>query len=127
MKKRVDTGFWVLVSAAALTTVWIAVAGGAGPLADDAAVDGKELFLAQKCNMCHAVPAAQIEAKAKAASMKGPDLPTERTDGDEDVAMLIDFIRKNSQLDGKDHKKAAKATDEELTAIIAWLRSVKES
>ena len=36
--------------------------------------DGKGVFEAQKCNLCHAVSSAGIEAKTKSEKLKGPDL-----------------------------------------------------
>ncbi len=50
----------------------VAVVGLAGPAA--AEVEGQKVFEAQKCNMCHAVPSAGIEAKTTSEKMKGPDL-----------------------------------------------------
>ena len=35
---------------------------------------GREVFEAQKCNMCHAVPAVGIESKTSSDKLKGPDL-----------------------------------------------------
>ncbi len=37
-------------------------------------LDGKQIFLAQKCNLCHSVPPAGIAATVKSERMKGPDL-----------------------------------------------------
>jgi len=92
------------------------MSGTAQSLADG--LDGKEVFLAQKCNMCHSVPSVEIEAKTKAASMKGPDLPAATA---READWIVKYVRKEVQLNDKDHKKASKATDEELAALIAWL------
>ena len=49
---------------------------GVAPAAAQAAkvLDGKQIFLAQKCNLCHAVSPAGIAATTKSEKMKGPDL-----------------------------------------------------
>lgn len=80
---------------------------------------GQELFLAQKCNLCHSVPTVGIESKTSSDKMKGPDL----VDIDLDAPTVKAFITQKSELDGKKHKKAAKGTDEELDALVDWLLS----
>ena len=94
---------------------------GGGAIAADA--DGKAAFLAAKCEMCHAVPAAGIEAKAKIEKMKGPDLSADSVAGDAD--QLAAFLRREVDVDGTKHKKAFKGTDEELATIVAWLSTLK--
>ncbi len=93
----------------------------AAPLAG--ADEGKDLFIAQKCNMCHAVSSAGIEAKVKSEKMMGPDLTGV---GDRlDAETIAKFLKKETQIDGKDHKKEFAGTDDELKAIIAWLETQK--
>jgi len=82
---------------------------------------GKELFLASKCEMCHSVPAAGIEAKVKSAAMQGPDIAGISVDADE----LGKFLRKQVQIDGKDHKKEYKGSDEDLKTLVSWILSQK--
>jgi mono/diheme cytochrome c family protein len=94
----------------------LAVCGGGGANAQDA---GKDAFLAQKCNQCHAVSSAGIVATATSEKMKGPDLTGE-------IAKLgVDWARKfvvrEVQKDGKQHKKEYKGSAEDLDAILAWL------
>jgi len=86
-------------------------------------LDGKTIFLASKCNMCHSVPEVGIEAKVKSEKMKGPDLTktAARFEADE----LGKFVRKQAQLEGKDHKKEFKGSDEELAVLVTWLRQLK--
>lgn len=83
---------------------------------------GQEIFLAQKCNTCHSVPTAGIEAKVKSETMRGPDL-VNLTD---DAPTIKSFITQQTERDGKKHKKHAKGTDEELDALIDWLLSQKQ-
>ncbi len=83
---------------------------------------GKAAYLAAKCNMCHAVSSAGIEAKMK-GKMAGPDLKGLAA-GYED-GWLEKYLKKAAQLDGKDHKKAFKGTDEDLAKIVKWLEAQK--
>lgn len=84
---------------------------------------GQDLFLAQKCNMCHAVSTVGIEAKMKSPAMMGPDLKGvgQRLDAE----TVAKYMRKETQIEGKDHKKEWKGTPEELEALIAWLNEQK--
>jgi cytochrome c len=88
-------------------------------------LDGKALFLTNKCNMCHAVPSVGIEAKVKSEKMKGPDISNAAARFDAD--QLAKFIRKQLPLEDKDHKKEFKGSDEELAVMVAWLRQLKTS
>lgn len=85
------------------------------------APQGQQVFLAQKCDTCHAVPTAAIQAKTSSDKMKGPDLvnlPLE-------AATLEAYLTQQGELDGKKHKKAVKAGDDELDALISWLLAQK--
>ncbi len=77
-----------------------------------------------KCNMCHAVPAAEIEAKTKSEKMKGADLGGHI---EADFETIAAYVRKEGELDGKTHKKPFKGTDEELQAIVDWLGTLEAS
>ncbi|MFB3905961.1 MAG: cytochrome c [Acidobacteriota bacterium] len=89
-------------------------------------LDGKQIFLGQKCNMCHAVSSANIQATTKSEAMKGPDL-TGRL-ASKDATVIADELRKKKNMpNGKPHPKAFTGTDEELGALIAWLQSQKAS
>ncbi len=89
---------------------------------EEAALDGQALFTTHKCNMCHAVPAADIAAKTKSEKMKGADLGGKI---ETELAELAAYVRKEADLDGKTHKKPFKGTDEELQAIVDWLGSLE--
>jgi mono/diheme cytochrome c family protein len=93
---------------------------GAAPAAAQAAkvLDGKQIFLAQKCNVCHAVSSAAITATMK--STKAPDLAGVASKVDAKV--LNGYLRKTADLNGKKHAKAFMGSDEELGALIAWLQ-----
>lgn len=95
----------------------------AGMAEEKPALDGKKLFVeTHKCSMCHAVPAAEIEAKVKTGPMKGADLGGKLEKRIEEVAA---YVRKKSEIDGAQHKKEFKGSDEELQAILDWLGSLE--
>ena len=87
-------------------------------------LDGKAILVDNKCNMCHSVPSAGIEAKVKSEKMKGPDMTAAAARLDPE--QLAKYLRKQEQLDGKDHKKEYKGSDEDLQTLIAWLQSLKD-
>ncbi len=85
---------------------------------------GFELFHTLKCQLCHSVPAADIEAKTKSDKIKGADLgtPASQLTAEE----MSGYIRREAELDGKQHKKEFKGTDEELAVIIDWLLELSQ-
>jgi cytochrome c5 len=85
-----------------------------------AATDGKAVFLAQKCNMCHSVPVAGIEKTTKSEKIAGPDLPGKHTD----AAFLKKYLAKEEAIDGKKHVKEFKGADAE--ALISWILKQKK-
>jgi len=89
-------------------------------------LDGKQIFMDQKCNMCHAISSANIQATTKSEAMKGPDL-TGHLAG-KDAAVIGDVLRKKKNTPkGKPHPKAFTGTDEEMGALIAWLQQQKST
>jgi len=108
--------YWSLLGVVAV----LAFAGSPLALAGD---EGQAAFEAQKCNMCHSVPAAGIEAKVKSEKMKGPDLPANGLEAD----WIVSYLKHEVQLDGADHKKEFKDVDTELKTIAAWLVSLEKA
>jgi mono/diheme cytochrome c family protein len=82
-------------------------------------LDGKQIFLAQKCNLCHSVPPAGIAATVKSERMKGPDLVGL---SQKDATLLNGYLRKTANINGKKHAKQFTGSDEEIGALIAWLQ-----
>jgi len=80
-------------------------------------LDGKKIFLAQKCDMCHSIAAAQIKATSK---IKAPDLTGLATKTD--ATLLSRFLRRDVDIKGKKHLKPFTGSDEEVGALIAWLQ-----
>jgi mono/diheme cytochrome c family protein len=84
-------------------------------------LDGKQIFLAQKCETCHSVSSAQIKPTGK---VKAPDLTglAEK----QDAAWLAKYLRKQEKTKaGKTHIKAFTGSDEEMGALISWLQKQK--
>lgn len=104
----------VVAFAAALST--------AAPVAE-AQEEGKEAFLANDCNRCHAVESEGIEATARSRRVRGPDLSGigEKRDAD----WLEKYIEKEVQANDRDHPVAWKGGDEALQAIATWLASLE--
>ncbi len=89
------------------------------------AKDGQEVFMGEKCNMCHGVAAADIEAKTSSEKMLGPDLSGYQASVD--FATLAAYLRKEGELESGKHKGNFKGTDEELKAMVDWLASLEAS
>jgi cytochrome c5 len=86
--------------------------------------DGKGVFEAQKCNLCHAVSSAGIEAKTKSEKLKGPDLVNLAKDFEAEwIAKYL--LKKAADKEGKSHEKPFKGSDEELQALVDWLLEQK--
>ena len=93
-----------------------------GPASDSVvAADGKAIFDAQKCSMCHGVESLDIAAKSKSEAMQGGDL----SKVDIDAELIGKYLRKQEQIDYKDHKKEIKISDEEMATLVEWLRADK--
>jgi mono/diheme cytochrome c family protein len=101
-----------------LLTMAVAFATPAVFAAEPAKVlDGKAIFQAQQCNMCHAVSSADIKPTGK---IKAPDLAGKAAA--HDAALLAKYLRKQEAIGGKKHIKPFTGSDEELGALIAWLQ-----
>jgi mono/diheme cytochrome c family protein len=87
-------------------------------------VDGKAIFLAQKCNMCHGVAAAGIEATTKSEKMKGPAL--DGLAAAKGAEWTTQYLKKEVDIEGKKHPKEAKISDDEMKALVDWLVAQKK-
>lgn len=81
--------------------------------------EGKQAFLSNKCNRCHAVASQDIALDAESKKQRGSDLG--QVGAARDADWLRRYLRKQVQLEGKDHAVAWKGSDGELEALIAWL------
>lgn len=105
-----------MIFAAGLVMVLAAVGAVAG---EGDAPAGQVAFETLKCNMCHSVSTAGVEAKSE-KMFKG-DL----VDLDYEAEWLAQYIQQEIEVDGEPHKKEFKGTDEELQAIVDWLLEQK--
>ncbi|MBI5463790.1 MAG: c-type cytochrome [Ignavibacteriales bacterium] len=86
--------------------------------------DGKIVFVDKKCGGCHSVEAAGIVKKSASTSKQGPpDLSTVGTSVDS--AFIAKFLKKDTTLNGKKHLIRFNGSQEDFTALIQWLTSLK--
>lgn len=81
--------------------------------------DGKAVFLAQKCNLCHSIEVAGIEKTMKSDKIKAPDLTDVVAGLERDWVMK--YVRKEVDKEGKPHPKEVKIEDADLGLLIDWL------
>lgn len=86
-------------------------------------LDGKQIFLDQKCDLCHTVSSAGIEAKVKSGKMAGPDL--KGVAAQKSAEWITKWLHKEEELDGRKHPKMFTGNDEQLKALISWLQEQK--
>jgi cytochrome c5 len=123
MKRLIPLTALFVVPLVAFTLLALALPLMAGPLpAGEGGADGKAVFLANKCEMCHSVSTAGIEAKSKA--MKAPDLVGVVT-AEHNAEWMAQYLKKAADLDGKKHGMEFMGSDEELQALIDWLGAQK--
>ena len=92
--------------------------------ADAGAMPGKEVFVAQKCNLCHSIESQAIERKSKSEKTKGPDLSD--IGKDHDAAWITKWLKKEvADENGKKHEKDFKGTPEEMQKVAEFLASLK--
>jgi mono/diheme cytochrome c family protein len=96
----------------------------ASPAASDDSADGKQIFLGQKCNLCHSVSTAGIEAQTKSEALKGPDLVNVGERHDEE--WIGQWLQRQVEMNGQKHKKMFSGSDEELDALVDWLLEQKK-
>ncbi len=82
--------------------------------------DGKSIFEASKCNMCHSIASQNITTKGKA-----PDLSN--VGADKKADWIAKFVTKQEKLDGKQHGMMFKGTPEELKTLSTWLGTMKKA
>ncbi|MGD2115071.1 MAG: c-type cytochrome [Acidobacteriota bacterium] len=95
----------------------------ASPAASDDAAAGEQVFLDQKCSLCHSVSSAGIEAKTRSEALKGPDLVNVGERHEEE--WIGQWLRREVEMNGQKHKKMFSGDDEELATLIDWLLQQK--
>jgi cytochrome c2 len=85
----------------------------------DQKLDGKQIFLDNKCNSCHTVNSMEITSKKEGAQ----DLSNAGSVGN--AELLKSYLLKESKINDKEHKMKFKGTNEELNALVDWLVTLK--
>jgi cbb3-type cytochrome oxidase cytochrome c subunit len=101
---------------------------------------GMEIFLANKCSMCHTVVLAGIgvpEEEVEAAATEAERVEPEKGDEDDGPPDLSDvggrreaewlrlYLSKKEAIDGRKHMKRFRGSDEETVALVEWLMTQK--
>ncbi len=92
---------------------------------------GQQVFVAQKCQMCHTVysagigepPAEDAKEEEEEAAAGPPDLSLAGTGRTAEWLSL--FLQKKEALNEKKHMMTFKGADEELAALVNWLLTLK--
>lgn len=102
-----------------LVVTIVALYGFAFTLGSSDENDGKKIFLANKCNMCHTITSQGIESK------KSDAVDLSNVGNDKTVEFLNKYLKKEAKLNDKDHKSSFKGTDQELKVLVDWLLTLK--
>lgn len=107
-----------------------ALAVFAAPPSPAPAADGKEIFLANKCNSCHSIKSQSVvkkadpaEEPAKEGDRKPPDLSDVGKKRKAD--WIAQYMMKAVDNDGEKHRKKFKGTEADLKILAAWLETLK--
>jgi cbb3-type cytochrome oxidase cytochrome c subunit len=82
----------------------------------DETLNGKDIFVAKKCNMCHPATTQEIACKKKDT----PDFGTYNLVNKE-AAALKQYLNKETELNAKKHPVAFKGEAPEFDALVNWL------
>jgi cbb3-type cytochrome oxidase cytochrome c subunit len=82
-------------------------------------LDGKQVFIDNKCSNCHTVVSMEITSKKDGAE----DLSNTGSIGD--VQLIKSYLLKEAKINEKNHKLKFKGSEEELNALVNWLHSLK--
>lgn len=94
-----------------------AAAPSPAPAPAAAPAAGRQVFLDQNCQRCHAVSAAGIEARVTTGRTAGGDLSASTMDR----AGLRAVTLREREVDGRQHPGQFKGTPGELEAMVDWL------
>lgn len=116
----------LLLAPAALVAVMPLLAATPAAAAGEAAKTGKEIFEAQKCNVCHSIDSQSVARTSTSDKMKGPDLSD--VGKGHDSAWVSKWLKKEvAAEDGKKHMPTFKGTDDEMKTLSDWLATLKKS
>lgn len=83
-------------------------------------VSGKDIFLTNKCNACHAIKSLEIAGKPNF-----PDLSTVGANEKLTQEFLVKFLNKEEKLDDKNHPIKFKGSADDLNKLVTWLKTLK--
>ena len=85
----------------------------------DQDLDGKQIFIENKCNNCHQVTSLEITSKK--------DDAVDLSDAGklDDAALLKSYLLKEEKLNDNYHKLKFEGSEAELNALVNWLLSLK--
>jgi mono/diheme cytochrome c family protein len=127
---RKTTDLWklgaLLLAPAALAVLPLLAAAPVAAAGEGAATGGKQIFLAQKCNLCHSIDSQGITRTSKSEKTKGPDLSN--VGGTHLAPWITQWLKKEvAGTDGKKHVPNWKGTDAELKTLADWLATLKKT
>ncbi|MBK7632792.1 MAG: cytochrome c [Ignavibacteriales bacterium] len=102
-----------------LVVTIVALYGFAFTIANQPVDDGKQIFVNNKCSMCHTVTSAGIESK-KSDAVDLSTVGKEKT-----KEFLMKYLKKETKLNDKDHKSSFKGSDQDLKTLVDWLLTLK--
>ena len=85
----------------------------------DQNLDGKQIFIDNKCSNCNTLTSMEITSKKDDAS----DLSNVGTIGD--AKLMKSYLLKEAKINDQDHKLKFKGTEAELNALVNWLLTLK--
>lgn len=109
-----NTFFFIL-----FISVIVGLFGFAFSFSQDQDLDGKKIFIDNKCNNCHTVTSFDITSKKEDAT----DLSDAGSLGD--AQLMKSYLLKEAKINDQGHKLKFKGTDAELEALVNWLLSLK--
>jgi mono/diheme cytochrome c family protein len=87
-------------------------------------LDGKTIFLNNKCSNCHSIHTQGIKGKRPEGGAKPSDLSN--TGAKLKPEWIEKWLQKEETLYGKKHMKKFKGTPEELHTLAEWLSSLHD-
>ena len=85
----------------------------------DQKLDGKQVFLDNKCTSCHNVTSLEITSK------KDDAVDLSNVGSEFNAEALKSYLLKESKINEKEHKLKFKGKDEELNGLVNWLTTLK--
>jgi hypothetical protein len=109
-----NTFFFILF----ISTI-VALFAFAFSFSQDQDLDGKQIFINNKCNNCHTVTTMEITSKKDDAT----DLSNASKVGD--ANLIKSYLLKEVKINDQEHKLKFKGSEAELNALVNWLLTLK--